>query len=180
MIRQDEAQWRARSVVILDTRPGGHRGASFEVAVEATASIVDRLTRMRRRIDVSTSDGAPLTTTRAGDGWAVMDRLAVIEPEGDDRFAAVLASHGAHRTASLVIAVAGSLTTADTNALAGLASRATVILVATRTGDYRPLARAGVIVVDAAADPFPLAWNRAITECHLAPPPQSSPVRSPR
>ena len=180
MIRQDEAQWRARTVVILDTRPEAHRGASFEIAVEATASIVDRLTRMRRRIDVSASDGAPLTTGRARDGWAVMDRLATIEPEGDDRFGAVLAAHGAHRTASLVIAVAGTLSTADTNALAGLSSRATVILVATRSDDYRPLARAGVIVVDAATEPFPVAWNRAITECHLAPPPQSSPARSPR
>jgi hypothetical protein len=109
-----------------------------------------------------------------------MDRLATIEPEGDDRFGAVLAAHGAHRTASLVIAVAGTLSTADTNALAGLSSRATVILVATRSDDYRPLARAGVIVVDAATEPFPVAWNRAITECHLAPPPQSSPARSPR
>ena len=63
----------------------------------------------------------------------MIDRLATVEPDGDDRFAAVLASHGAHRTASLVIAVAGTLTTADTNALAGLSSRATVILVATRT-----------------------------------------------
>jgi uncharacterized protein (DUF58 family) len=178
MIRQDEAQWRARTVVVLDSRPGAHQGASFEVAVEATASIVDRLTRMRRRIDVSTSDGAPLTTARARDGWAVMDRLAIIEPAGDDRFAAVLAAHGTHRAASLVIAVAGTLTTSDTNALAALATRATVILVATRGCDDRALARAGVIVVDAASDPFRTAWNRAITECHLAPPPSSSPARS--
>jgi uncharacterized protein (DUF58 family) len=180
MIRQDEAQWRARSVIVLDTRPEAHRGASFEIAVEATASIVDRLTRMRRRIDVSTSDGAPLTSPRTRDGWAVMDRLATIEPDGADRFAAVVASHGTHRTAALIVAVAGSLTAADASALAALTSHGTVILVATRPGDYGQLARSGIVVVDASSISFRLAWNQALTQCRLAPPPQSSPSRSPR
>lgn len=180
MIRQDEAQWRARSVVVLDTRPDAHSGASFEIAVEATASIVDRLTRMRRRIDVSTSDGAPLTAPRARDGWAVMDRLAVIEPDGPDRFAAVLASHGTHRTAALVVAVAGSLTAADTNTLVALTSHGIVILVATRPGDYDRLSHSGVVVVDASRTPFRTAWNQAISRCHLAPLSQSSPSPSPR
>jgi uncharacterized protein (DUF58 family) len=180
MIRQDEAQWRARSVVVLDTRPEAHRGSSFEIAVEATASIVDRLTRMRRRIDVSTSDGAPLTSPRSRDSWAVMDRLATIEPDGSDRFAAVLASHGTHRTAALVVAVAGSLTAADASTLAALTFHGTVILVATRPGNYAQLGRSGIVVVDASSTSFRIAWNQALTECHLAPPPQSSPSRSPR
>ena len=57
-------------MVLLDTRPGAHDGASFEVAVEATASVVARLIRMRRRVEVATSDGGPLTTARGRDGWA--------------------------------------------------------------------------------------------------------------
>ena len=45
MIRQDEAQWRARAIVVLDTRPDAHDARSFETTVEATASVVDRLAR---------------------------------------------------------------------------------------------------------------------------------------
>jgi uncharacterized protein (DUF58 family) len=179
MIRQDEAQWRAKSVVVLDTRPEAHDAVSFELAVEATASIVDRLTRMRRRIDVSTSAGASLTTSRTRESWAVMDRLAIITPEGPDRFAAALATVGMHRSAALVIAVAGALTASDLRALTALTANATVILVATQPGNYHR-AGGGLVVVDASRTSFPLAWNQAITRCHLAPPPRSSQSHSPR
>lgn len=180
MIRQDEAQWRAKSVIVLDTRPEAHDAVSFELAVEATASIVDRLTRMRRRIDVSTSSGAALSQPRAREGWALMDRLATIEPEGPDRFAAVLSAVGAHRTAALVVAVAGAIVTADVTALAALTPHATVILVATQPGNYDGLGRSGIAVVDASSASFPSAWNQALTQWHLAPPPRSSQSRSPR
>ena len=40
MIRQDEARWRSRAAVVLDVQPGAHDAASFEVAVEAAASVV--------------------------------------------------------------------------------------------------------------------------------------------
>ena len=53
MIRQDEARWRSRAAVVLDVQPGAHDAASFEVAVEAAAS-VDR------------PAGAPPTTGRGG------------------------------------------------------------------------------------------------------------------
>ena len=39
MIRQDEARWRSRAAVVLDVNPGAHDAASFEVAVEAAASV---------------------------------------------------------------------------------------------------------------------------------------------
>ena len=43
MIRQDEARWRSRAAVVLDVQPGGHDAESFEVAVEAAASVTARL-----------------------------------------------------------------------------------------------------------------------------------------
>ena len=52
MIRQDEARWRSRAAVVLDVQPGAHDAASFEVAVEAAASVSARL-------------GAPPSTGRA-------------------------------------------------------------------------------------------------------------------
>ena len=45
MIRQDEARWRSRAAIVLDVHPDGHDTESFELAVEAVASVVSRLAR---------------------------------------------------------------------------------------------------------------------------------------
>jgi uncharacterized protein (DUF58 family) len=183
MIRQDEAQWRARSIVVLDTRPGAHDARSFETAVEATASIVDRLTRMRRRVEVMASNGQSLGAPTARAGGAVMDRLATIEPGGEDRLAGLLTSLRAHRSAALVVAVVGSLGAVELDALGALTAHGTAVMVATRGGTEPPPALvtwSGLVAVDASRTPFPTAWNQAMTRWHLAPPPRSAHSRSPR
>lgn len=182
MIRQEEAQWRARAVIILDTRPGAHDARSFETAVEATASIVDRLTRMRRRVEVLVSNGGSLGTPTARSGQTVMDRLATIEPGGDDHLAGLLASLRAHRTAAMVVAVVGSLGAVELDALGALTAHGTAVMVATRAGTGAPplVTWSGLVVVDASRTPFPTAWNQAMTRWHLAPPPGSVRSRSPR
>ena len=183
MIRQDEAQWRARAVVLLDTRPEAHDGRSFETAVEATASVVDRLTRMRRRVEVIASNGQSLGAPTARSGWAVMDRLATIEPGGEDHLAGVLASLRAHRRAALVVAIVGSLSDIELDALGALTAHGTVVMVATRPGPQPAPALvtwSGLVVVDASRTPFPTAWNQAMTRWHLAPPPRSPRSHSPR
>jgi uncharacterized protein (DUF58 family) len=183
MIRQDEAQWRARAIVVLDTRPGAHDAKSFETAIEATASVVDRLTRMRRRVEVIASNGQSLGAPTARAGWAVMDRLATIQPGGEDRLAGLLASLRAHRRAALVVAVVGSLGAVELDALGALTAHGTAVMVATRTGTQPPpalLTWSGLVAVDASRTPFPTAWNQAMTRWHLAPPPRSPRSRSPR
>ena len=183
MIRQDEAQWRARAIVVLDTRPGAHDARSFETAIEATASVVDRLTRMRRRVEVIASNGQSLGAPTARSGWAVMDRLATIQPGGEDRLAGFLTSLRAHRSAALVVAVVGSLGAVELDALGALTSHGTVVMVATRPDTQPPPALvtwSGLVAVDAFRTPFPTAWNQAMTRWHLAPPPRSPRSRSPR
>ncbi len=181
MIRQDEAQWRASAVVLLDTRPGAHGGRSFETAVEATASVVDRLTRMRRRVEVIASNGQSLGAPTARSGWSVMDRLATIQPGGEDHFAGLLASLRAHRGAALVVAVVGSLDDVEIDALGALTPHGTVVMVGTRPGTEPPPALvtwSGLVAVDASRTSFPTAWNQAMTRWHLAP--RSPRSRSPR
>lgn len=183
MIRQDEAQWRARAVVLLDTRPDAHDARSFETAVEATASVVDRLTRMRRSVDVIASNGQSLGALTARSGWAVMDRLATIQPGGEDRLAGLLASLRAHRRAALVVAIVGSLGAVELDALGALTGQGTAVMVGTRPGAQPPpglVTWSGLVVVDASRTPFPTAWNQAMTRWHLAPPPRSPRSRSPR
>jgi uncharacterized protein (DUF58 family) len=183
MIRQDEAQWRARAIVLLDARAEAHDDRSFEIAVEATASVVDRLTRVRRRVEVLDSNGQSLGVPTVRSGSAVMDRLATIEPGGEDRLAAMLASFRAHRSAAFIVAVVGSLGAVELDALGALTAHGTVVMVTTRPGVEPPpalVAWSGLIVVDAARTPFPVAWNQAMTRWHLAPPPRSPRSPSPR
>ena len=183
MIRQDEAQWRARAVVLLDTRPGAHEGRSFETAIEATASVVDRLTRMRRRVEVIASNGQSLGAPTTRSGPAVMDQLATVEPGGEDHLAGLLTSLRAHRRAALVVAIVGSVGDVELDALGALTAHGTVVMVATRPGAQPPPALvtwSGLVAVDASRTPFPTAWNQAMTRWHLAPPPRSPRSRSPR
>jgi uncharacterized protein (DUF58 family) len=183
MIRQDEAQWRARSLVVLDTRADAHDARSFEIAIEATASVVDRLTRIRRRVEVLASNGRSLGAPTVRSGGAVMDRLATVEPGGEDRLAGLLASFRAHGSAAFLVAVVGSLTAVELDALGALTAHGTVVMVTTRPGVEPPpalVAWSGLIVVDAARTSFPDAWNQAMTRWHLAPPPRSPRSPSPR
>jgi uncharacterized protein (DUF58 family) len=183
MIRQDEAQWRARAVVLLDTRSEAHDLRSFETAVEATASVVDLLTRMRRRVEVIASNGQSLGAPTARSGWAVMDGLATIRPGGDDRLAGLLTSLRAHGRAALVVAIVGSLGDVELNALGALTSHGTTVMVGTRPGNQPPPALvtwSGLVAVDASRTPFPTAWNEAMTRWRLAPPPRSPRSRLPR
>lgn len=182
MIRQDEAQWRARAVVLLDSRPGAHTGRSFETAIEAAASVVDRLTRMRRHVEVIAGNGQSLGAPTARAGPAVMDQLATIQPGGDDRLAGLLTSLRAHRRAALVVAIVGSLGDVELDALGALTAHGTVVMVATRPDTQPPalVTWSGLVAVDASRTPFPTAWNQAMTRWHLAPPPRSPRSRLPR
>ena len=186
MVRQDEAQWRARAVVVLDVRAEAHDTNSFELAVEATASVVERLTRMRRRVEVMTSAGQPLGRTRRGGeshAWGVVDQLATIAPGGADQLASVLASLRMRRQAALVVAVMGTTGPAELDALARLTAHGAVTVVATRPPQQVPAgdrsappwptgaasATAGaLILVDTFGVPFPIAWNETMTRWHLA------------
>jgi uncharacterized protein (DUF58 family) len=187
MVRQDEAQWRARAVVVLDVRADAHDTTSFEVAIEATASVVERLTRMRRRVEVVTSAGQPLGRTRRGGeshAWGVVDQLATITTVDDDRLASVLAALRVRGHAALVVAVMGTTGPGELDALAGLTAHGAVTVVATRPpelvpagdrmtapvrDDATPSASAGaMILVDTYGVPFPIAWNETMTRWHLA------------
>jgi uncharacterized protein (DUF58 family) len=159
MIRQDEARWRSRAAVVLDVRPEAYDSASFEVAVEAVASVVARLVRLRRRVEVVTSAGELLGT--GGDPrHDVIDRLATVGPDPVDRLATVLAGIRAHHRADLVVAVLGAVDDTSRGALTTLGLDAVVVL--TRPGRVATGSR--LTVVDASGGDFASAWNRTFAQ----------------
>lgn len=61
MVRREERPWRARAILLLDTRVDAHRGdgpeSSFEWAVSAVASIGVHLIRRGYQLDIMTEHG---------------------------------------------------------------------------------------------------------------------------
>jgi hypothetical protein len=145
--------------VVLDVHPDGHDPESFEVAVGAVASIVTRLVRLQRRVEVATSAGEFLGT--GGDPrHDVVDRLATVGPHSTDRLAIVLENLATHRRADLVIAVLGRVGPDVVRALGSLAG---INVVAVLTQPVALISTSSVVVVDAANTPFASAWNQVFT-----------------
>jgi uncharacterized protein (DUF58 family) len=177
VVREDEAQWQPRAVVLLDTRPSAHDDASFEAAVEAVASVVSRLNRSVLPVEVLTTDGRTLGVTGGGGRHGIgsetliMDQLAVVQPRAPENLAAVARPLRAQVRRGLLVAVMGSLGRLDVDVVHALgAPNAPLVLVRTRTDDAddatpRTGARAraaGVTVVDGRMGHFADAWNTAM------------------
>jgi uncharacterized protein (DUF58 family) len=174
VVREDEAQWQPRAVVLLDTRPSAHDEASFEAAVEATASVVARLARSVLPVEVITTDGRTLGVTGTGGrhglgGEAlIMDQLAVVETSAPEHLAGAVRPLRAQVRRGLLVAVMGTLARPDLDLVNALgAPNAPLVLVHTRGGDAHAPASAtrssaGVIVVDGTAGRFAGAWDAAM------------------
>jgi len=171
MVRQDEVRRQNPTVVVLDVRGGAHDRASFERAVEVTASLFESLTRLHRPVEVVTSAGETLTATRTDRsgttdarvrlcGHTVLEALAVLQPGGNDRIAAVLAT-AAHR-ASLVVVVVGGVTIETLATLGELAARQEVVVAGTRGGPLALAAATEITHVDVSQPTVADAWNGAM------------------
>lgn len=155
VVRQDEAQWQPRALVLLDTRADAHDDVSFEAAVEATASVVARLGREHLPFDLLTTDG------RSFDA-AVMDHLAVIEPARPHGLGRALAPLRPGTRRGLLVAVMGALDPAGLEAVATLGGpSAPLTLVLTRPTELGRQAPA-VAVVDGRAGEFARSWDEAM------------------
>ena len=156
MIRQDESRWRSRAAVVLDVAAGAHDHNSFEVAVEAAASVMARLVRLQRRVELITSTGAVLGTG-GGSRHDAIDRLATVSLDDEDRLPTVLESLGNRRGVDLVVAVLGRVSPATLRALASLAG-ISVVLVLTQPANLA--STPSMVVVDASTTPFATVWNQ--------------------
>jgi uncharacterized protein (DUF58 family) len=161
VVRQDETPWLPRVSVVLDVRPGAYDERSFEVAVEAAASIGTALRRERRPLTLLTGAGLNLTGTGNDAPHALLEQLATLEPGGADRLHHVLARLRARTDSGLVVAIVGRLDDDTDRALTALAAYTTVATVVVHETPA-PQRRPPYLVVDSTTVPFPDAWNQAI------------------
>jgi uncharacterized protein (DUF58 family) len=174
LVRVDDAPAPGRTVVLLDARADRYDEASFEVAIEAVASIAATLRRTHQAIEVVTSGGETMRPGGRSGLDTVLDRLAVLEPETTDHLGSVTAALRNRLGLGGVVVVTGAADDAIVDVAAALRRRRVVTLVVTRPS---PVATGPISVVDAARQPFLPAWNRALrtgTRWHHA----NSPSRS--
>ena len=173
MIRQDDMPWQGRATVLVDLRRNVHTPESFELALEAAASIADASQRRRSLVRLVTTDGGD---TDFGSGAAhldlVLERLAAARMQGTSHLAPALAmlrrSGGGGAVAVITTSRASN---ADLQAVSRLRSRyGSIVLVmlersateAVASAAPRPVPRVGVLVRVTATEPFSVAWDRAM------------------
>jgi uncharacterized protein (DUF58 family) len=158
VVRQDEAASPGRVILVLDTRAAVHDEASFEVAIEAVASLAVRLHRDHAPFEVLTTGGDVLGRPGPGAVELLLDRLAVVETNPDDHLAAVFASLRNRLGVGSIVAATGALDRLLVEALTLLRARSLVTVITTRdAGGPRP--PAALALVDASRADFAGTWN---------------------
>jgi uncharacterized protein (DUF58 family) len=155
VVRQDEAASPGRVVLLLDTRPEVYDEEQFEVAVEAVASLAVSLRRAHAPVEVVTTSGELLGRPGPGSVELLLERLAVVEPGGEDYLAAVVASLRDRLGIGAVVATTGAIDTRLVDALVRLRPRCLVTVIATGAGRDASI----LPVVDASTGGFAAAWN---------------------
>lgn len=157
VVRQDEAASPGSVVLVLDTRSFAHDEASFEVAVEAVASLAVRCRRDHAPLEVLTTAGELLGRPGRGGLELLLDGLAIVEPDASDHVASVVGGLRNRLGVGAVIAVTGAADRALLDALALTRAHTLATVVATRVG--AAAVPPAVSLVDASVIPFADAWN---------------------
>ena len=178
MVRQDQSRRRAPATIMLDTRATAHNEASFERAVEATASIAAAIARTGRPFDVITSAGEPLGQSGRRYLGSVLDELAVIEATSANRIVPALRG----KRAMSVIAIMGELSDPDRAAVDQMVQRggALALVLCHQQARSAGSAAARRFVIDIShttASDIVTQWNNAVLTWQSKATPQYSPVR---
>jgi uncharacterized protein (DUF58 family) len=158
LVRVDDAPAPGRAVILFDVRVDAHDDESFETAVEAVASIASSLHRTHQAVEVVTSAGETMRRPGRSALDAILDRLAVIEPQGADHLGVVTAALRRRFGLGGIVVVTGAADALIVDAAAALRRRRIVTLVVTRS---TATGTGSMPVVDASREPFLVAWNSA-------------------
>jgi uncharacterized protein (DUF58 family) len=178
VVRLDEAAAPGRVVLLLDTRPEVHDTESFEVAVEAIASLAVRCRADQTPVEALTTAGEVLGRPGPATLELLLDRLAVVTTGGPDHLRALGAQLASRLGIGALVVATGAPDDAVRRAVAPIHLRAAVAVIATRP----PTASALPGLVAAWSESLPIAWNRATahrTE-RWNPATSRSPLHSPR
>lgn len=168
MIRQLEAHWQSRALVLLDTRASAYANdAAFEHAVSGAASVVRHLFRSGYRPALWVAGGSAVGA-EAHEGYRrAMEELAVVEPKPAIDLARVVAQRRrGEGNGGVLVMISGSLDDAAAQAFRMLQrdyDRRIVMSTDRGDGGLAGLARGGVITMSSApGDDWAPAWADAM------------------
>lgn len=177
MIRQDEMPWQSRATILLDVRAGVHTAESFELAVSAATSILQACRRGRSLVRLVSTDGTD--SSFAADhahAEAILEHLATVQLSRTDRLPRVAARlRGPGNGGALAVVTTAGTPSSDVEAIARLQNvYGGLVLVLIERSAYdaspaalrvphRPAPPMRTVVRVTADDPFPLAWDRALS-----------------
>jgi uncharacterized protein (DUF58 family) len=124
MVRREEQPWESRATVVLDTRAYAHRGegptASFEWAVSAAASVAVHLREAGYKLRLVTGAGVDVDATEMSGDGVLLDQLADVRLSQRAELAFLVEQVRRRSDGGLVIALLGSLSTAEADLLGSL------------------------------------------------------------
>lgn len=164
MIREDEDRWQSHVALLLDVRRGAHDEASFELAVEAVASIASTVRRAGRRVQVATSAGDVIGREVEGRPSSLLEELASLTPEAHPPPGPLDAPLRRVDGAGTAVVVVGALGEDERAAIRRLTTRyRRVVAVLCRPSvSPAPHLEGALVVAPNAHVPFPAAWDRAV------------------
>nr|MDT0662066.1 DUF58 domain-containing protein [Micromonospora sp. DSM 115978] len=124
MVRREEQPWESRATIVLDTRAYAHRGegptASFEWTVSAAASVAVHLRQAGYKLRLVSDSGIDVEAAEGGGDGLLLDYLADVRLNQHGDVAQLVERVRQRTDGGLVIALLGTLTTAESEVLAGL------------------------------------------------------------
>ncbi|MDY7101373.1 MAG: DUF58 domain-containing protein [Actinomycetota bacterium] len=169
MVRQDELPWQGRTTVVVDSRSYSHTEDSFELAVSATASIVNVAWKRGDQVRLITTSGSD---SDFGSGREHLDaafhHLALLNVSQDASIQATLERLARQPGGGSLVLVVASLATSELarlDALVRAYASVTIVMFSPSSWDpsardeQPPATRAQLVQVTKDA-PFPRAWDR--------------------
>ncbi len=149
------------TVVLLDQRPDGYAGETFEEAVDIAASVLVASAANKAPVELRLTDATTIGGPRLREVGPLIDHLTGVGADADGSLRAQLLSLRRARGGTALVVVTGAIDLADLPYLAGLRRRfERLVLISVDARGHGPVYFPGVLVIRVPdAEAACAAWN---------------------
>jgi uncharacterized protein (DUF58 family) len=164
MVKHNVDTSQPYTVVVFDQRPSLYTQATFEEAVDVTASVVVASATKKAPVELRLTDGAVLGGPRIRDITPLIDHLTGIDPDPAGSLQDLLLALRRTKGGTSLVVVTGRFDAADLQAMAALRRRFDrLVLISVDDEADAPVDFSGVRVIMAAnAEAVAEAWNHLV------------------
>jgi uncharacterized protein (DUF58 family) len=164
IVRQDVDVARPATVLLVDTRPAGYSPESFELALDAAASVLIAARAAKSPVEVRFTDGTVIPPGRRIDDPAALEALAVVGPAGNGSLTREVDRLRRSRGGAALVVVTGLTEDVEASRAASLRGVFRRIILLSVTPDFRPpRSFAGLTTVQGSdAESLVRGWDVAV------------------